>query len=97
MEQNLVFVVDFSLCQAFVTLVTHVRQPLLKSDLLRVVELFKVSELLLRGHVDLVDSVLKLLLSLLELVLELLDLLLEAVLRQFNVFLVLGVLLLTEG
>ena len=97
MEQNLVFVVDFSLCQALVTLVTHVRQPLLKSDLLRVVELFKVSELLLRGHVDLVDSVLKLLLSLLELVLELLDLLLEAVLRQFNVFLVLSVLLLTEG
>ena len=51
----------------------------------------------MRGHVDLVDSVLKLLLSLLELVLELLDLLLEAILRQFNVFLVLSVLLLTEG
>ena len=76
LEEDLVLVVDLSLGQALVALVTHISQPLLEPDLLRVVELFEVSELLLRSLIDLIDSVLELLFSLLKLVFELSDLLL---------------------
>ena len=75
-EQDLILVVDFCLGKSLVALVTHISQPLLEPDLLRVVELFEVSELLLRSLIDLIDSVLELLFSLLKLVFELSDLLL---------------------
>ena len=97
LEQDLVLVVDFGLCQALVSLVTNICQSLLESNLLRIVELLQVGELLLGSHINLVDGVLQLLLPLLELVLELLDLLLETLLGRFNVLLVLSVLLLAES
>ena len=97
LEQDLILVIDFGLCQALVSLVTNICQSLLESNLLRIVELLQVGELLLGSHINLVDGVLQLLLPLLELVLELLDLLLETLLGRFNVLLVLSVLLLAES
>ena len=58
LEQDLVLVVDLGLCESFVTLVTHILQPLLEAHLLRVVELFKVGQLLLARLVNLIDRVL---------------------------------------
>ena len=97
LEQDLILVIDFGLCQALVSLVTNICQSLLESNLLRIVELLQVGELLLGSHINLVDGVLQLLLPLLELVFELLDLLLETLLGRFNVLLVLSVLLLAES
>ena len=43
LEQDLVFVVDFSLRQSLVALLTDVIQSLLEAHLLRIVELLKLS------------------------------------------------------
>jgi len=58
LEQDLVLVVDLGLREALVALVTHISQPLLEAHLLRVVELFKVGQLLLARLVNLIDRVL---------------------------------------
>ena len=67
-EQDLVLVVDLSLSKTLVALLTHIIETLLKAHLLRVVELFELSKLLLRVLVNLVDRSLKLLFLLLKLV-----------------------------
>jgi len=58
LEQYLVLVVDLCLSEALITLITNICQSLVEANLLRVVELFEICELLLRCHVDFIDSVL---------------------------------------
>ena len=58
LEQYLVLVVDLCLGEALITLITNICQSLIEANLLRIVELFEICELLLRCHIDFIDSVL---------------------------------------
>ena len=73
LEEDLVLVIDLGLCETLVTLIAHISEPLLESHFFRVVELFEVGELLLRSHINLIDSVLKLLFAFFKLFFKLVD------------------------
>lgn len=67
LEEDLVFVVDFSLCQALISLLSHIAKTLLEADLFGIVKFLELAKLLLRSVIDLSDRVLQLLLLLLQL------------------------------
>ena len=67
-EQDLVLVVDLSLSETFIALLTHIVKTMLEAHLFRIVELFELGKLLLRVLINLVDRCLKLLFLLLKLV-----------------------------
>ena len=96
-EEDLILVVNFCLGKSLVTLITHVRQTLIKAHFLRVIEPFQISELLLRVLVNLIDRVLKLTLLFFKLFFQVSDLLLKSLLRLLKRTLVLLVLLLAKG
>lgn len=67
-EQDLVLVVDLSLSETLIALLTHVVETMLEAHLFRIVELFELGKLLLRVLINLIDRCLKLLFLLLKLV-----------------------------
>lgn len=67
-EQDLVLVVDLSLSETFIALLTHIVETMLEAHLFRIVELFELGKLLLRVLINLVDRCLKLLFLLFKLV-----------------------------
>ena len=97
LEEDLVLVIDLGLCETLVTLIAHISEPLLESHFFRVVELFEVGELLLRSHINLIDSFLKLLFAFFKLFFKLVDFFLQALLGLLNILLVLSVLFLAQG
>lgn len=67
-EQDLVLVVDLSLSETLIALLSHVVETMLEAHLFRIVELFELGKLLLRVLINLIDRCLKLLFLLLKLV-----------------------------
>jgi len=55
LEKDLILVIYLSLCKTLIALFTHIVKPLLEAHLLRIVELFQLSKLLLRVLINLVD------------------------------------------
>ena len=96
-EENLVLIVDLRLRQALTSLITHIIEPLLEPDFLRIVELLQIGQLPLRRLINLIDRVLQLTLFVLKLLLKLVDFLLQAFLGLVHLLLVLGVLFLAKG
>ena len=93
----MVLVVDLSLGESLVALLTDLVEALFKAHLLRVVELLELSKLLLGVPIDLVNRVLQLLLLLLKLVFKLSHLVLKTCLGGFDRLFMLRVLLLRKG
>ena len=96
-EENLVLIVDLRLRQALTSLITHIIEPLLEPDFLRVIELLKIGQLPLRRLINLIDRVLQLAFFVLKLLLKLVDFLLQALLGLIHLLLVLRVLFLAKG